>query len=779
MKNHFKKSKRLNPVFSSLKLSNNPTYALKTDENHQKYFLKKIPKAREKIEFINQELWDIIDQHISIYEEYNDKYYYIAAYHFTITLAYRNDFRKVHCYFNARAIYQTLTIKKQEEYQGFSSDLEKRLKDYAELCALNIFAELQKSLENRCLVLRELINTKEKSIENLSHNIVNNLQDYIKKIDQLIPLLEEIDELGEYNRPKIEIYRKILSLYSEQKESKKSMAQEVELSDDPISPEIDNRKLTEPEHSSIIHKKEKNADLTKKEFNELIQNLQKMKASELDKESLMEKALQGDEKAMQEFLDRNFLINHYSYFCMAVLGNKKFFEKAYERSPINLNVLLIENRDRVNNGLTFLSIAYGKRNFDLFEYLLQKGANPNVSFLNGERLIHHISENGELRYAECLLKYYPLTDISSFSALDKEVMTYYLTPNFKALQKVEQHVVNNCLHNNVSNTSPVTPLMVAACYRQEEMVKFLLESKANPLLEHKNNTLMEMATTCQTFEDHKSETLKKLNPNIILMFLRSGMKVDSLFYRSGVSITGLYNACEEGDLDAVKILIENFGADVNFTTSKPDIASFLGNLKLSPLFIAIAGIIQPKNINNASKFKPIVDYLMDQDFVPLKMSILNQVVNYKNFLCLSEKIKKKIQSNKDKINFLIKANQAYNDKQYETSVSNANNGLKLSVNHSQYREQLLKVIYLSYYELGMYPNSGLFCAYYLKWLKLKLEKILDPGIQDKLNKDYDQGEKMFLKIKQNIGKGADKSFFDKISESKDDAEFKHLAYHLT
>ncbi len=775
MKTHFKKSKRPNPIYSLLKSNKNPTYHHQKDKNDQKYFLKTFPAAVQKIELIDQKLWDITDQHISIYEKYNDKCNYITAYHFTMTLAYGDEpSTKVRCYFNARGIYQALTIKKEEKYQEVSSNLEVRLKDHAELCSLNTFAELQKSLESRCNVLRDHINKKEQSIEELSHNIVKNLKDYIKEIDQLIPLLEEIDELGEYNRPKIEIYQRISSLYSEQKESKKSTTEEVELSAASISSEVDNEKLAESEYLPIIPKKEKNADLTKKEFDALIKNLKKMNVAESDKQSLIEKALHGNKKAMQEVLDKNFLINEYSYFRMAMLGNKKFFEKAYERSPINLNMLIIENYNKDNNGLTFLAIAYGKRNYGLFEYLLQKGANPNVPFLNGARLIHHISEKGELEYAKCLLKYYPVTDISSFSALNKKTTINFLVPNFKALKKVKQDVEDKCLQDNVLNTSTVTPLMIAVYYRQEKMVKFLLESKANPLLKYKKITLMELATTCQLFKDDKDGTLKKLNPNIILMLLSCGMSVDSLLHISGVSMTGLYYACEDGDLDAVKILIENFGADVNFTTSKPDIAPILGNsLKLNPLFIAIAGIMRPKNINNASKFELIVDYLIDQDFVPLKMWILNQVLAYKKFLSLSEKIAMKIQSNKDKINFLKEANHAYNSKKYELAVSKASNGLRLIIDHSQHREQFLKVIYLSCYELGAYPNSGLFCAYYLKSLKLKLEKILNPSIYDQLKKNYDQGQKMFLKISENIGMAAG-LLFDKTLKSKDDLEFKHL-----
>src|ERR1700693_2695159 len=125
MKTHFKKSKRLNPIYSLLQSSSNPTYHHKTDKDHQKYFLKKLPTVVEKIEFIDQKLWDITDQHITIYKEHNDKYYYIAAYHFTMTLTYANEAStKVHCYFNSRGVYQEMTVKKEEKYQEVSLNLE-------------------------------------------------------------------------------------------------------------------------------------------------------------------------------------------------------------------------------------------------------------------------------------------------------------------------------------------------------------------------------------------------------------------------------------------------------------------------------------------------------------------------------------------------------------------------------------------------------------------------------------------------------------------------------
>lgn len=752
--------KKTNPIFKLIEVSNKSTFDLKEDKNKQKYFFKALPSDEQKIELLNQ-LWDITDQHLSIYGKFNDKRKYITAYHFTMALAFDDEKPiKVHCYFNVQGIYQALTVKKEEKYQIISPTTEAKLKNHAELYSVNVFTELQGSLESRCFSLMKLIDKKEKSIEKLSQNIEKNLMIYIEQITQLIPLLEEVHDLGLGQRPKIKIYQRILELYTTQKAPKKVMIKEYE----PINEELSDSEL---ESSTILPKREEAEDLSEKNIDILIEALKKMNPPEkIDPQKLVETAIQGDEKAMRIIFEKNYPLKFNAYIRMIEQGNKNFFEKAYERSPINLNILTVNDRNQ-NTGLSFLGIAYLKRNLYLFEYLLQKGANPNVAFLNGERLIHHIAETGELKYAECLLKYYPETDISSYSSLDKITSVYCESSrNPQEAKKIKSNLEKNLTrHQDVCNNTPFTPLMIAAHFGQVDIFKFLLESKANPLLELKNtNSLMALASSHQ-------------NPEIILALINQGMSVDHLWRTSGPPITSLYHACQEGNLRVVEILIANFGADVNFSTSYPGASPILGkDLKLNPLSTAIENRAKSKE---GIKFQLIIDYLMNQDFVPFKMSAFKQVLAYEKLLSVSPEIKENIQLNMNKFTLLAKANRAFNSNEYKIAADTAREGLVLrkgKYQPSQYREQLLNVLYLSYYGLHDYLKSGVFCSYYLKFLKIRLEKILNPKLFYEVKATYQVAEKRYQEQMKTKISNCHHLLLSQILESKEkDTEFQsHL-----
>ncbi len=289
-------------------------------------------------------------------------------------------------------------------------------------------------------------------------------------------------------------------------------------------------------------------------IDELIQTLNQINTNlNVNRKTLIAEAIRGDDKAIQQVIDQGCHLTPHHFFLMISLGNEKFFKKAYEVFPINLNILFSNNR---KDYYSFLEIAYRERNFNLFSYLLQIGANPNVTTFKGTRIIHKIAKDGEIDYAKLLLEFYPQTDISSFSSrIQSTIGISALSKNkIKEYKKTKENIRKYQASLNPQEQLR-TPLMEATYHGHEKMVNFLLESKAEPFFESKKNekNIMGLATSCREFGGTK---VKKLNPNIILALIKKGGKIDSLLSEKNFEMTGLYYACQEGDIEAVKTLVE-------------------------------------------------------------------------------------------------------------------------------------------------------------------------------------------------------------------------------
>ncbi len=74
-------------------------------------------------------------------------------------------------------------------------------------------------------------------------------------------------------------------------------------------------------------------------------------------------------------------------------------------------------------------------------------------------------------------------------------------------------------------------------------------------------------------------------------------------------------------------------------------------------------------------------FLLDQDFVPIKKSILSNVLEFKTKLRLSQKAVRNIEISREKINLLSTAIKAYNGKDYKVAMTSAEKGLSLRTEH--------------------------------------------------------------------------------------------------
>ncbi len=767
---------KLNPIFSFLQKVNyrEQNFELKTDKENHQYFLKPLETSEDKIEFTDQ-VWSVSEQHLSCFEFYNDKKPYVTAFHFTMTLTHPDEIgsRKIHCHFNSQSIYKGLSIKEGAEYLKISSVLEAWLKNHAELSALPTFTTIRDSIEKNTDRLRVQTRKEELYIEKLSRNINKNLELYIRRIETLIPLLQEISDLGGYEGTKIKIYQRILGLcYQKQKQTKteiftNQMPPSITPTD--ISPEetLAESKLKESEIIPSLEEKLKiiNEEIKKESSNptklyellnkkldllpedgidELIQTLNQITTNQnVNRETLIEAAMKGDDKAIQQVIDQGVHLTPHHYFWMVSLGNEEFFKKAYERFQINLNILFSD--DNGKNYYSYLETAYRKRNFSLFSYLLQIGANPNVTTYDGTRLIHKIANDGEIEYAKNLLESCPQTDISSFSGNNQSTIGISTRSKNKIREyKKTKENIQKYQVDLIEKKEFYTPLMRAIYHGHERMVYFLLESKAEPFFESKKSeiNIMELATSCRGFGGKK---VKKINPNIILSLIKKGGKVDTLLSTKGCEMTGLYFACQEGDINTVITLVECFSADTNFQPFKENESSFLSGLGYNPLIVVLTKW-------NDLKYLSIAEFLLDQDFVPIKKSTLNKILEFKTKLGLSPKAVRNIEINREKVNLLIAANQAYNKMDYKTAIDSAREGLFLKTDKyktEQHNECLSKVLYLSYRALQDFPNALLICEMYMSFLKNKLEKNLDPNIHINLQTSLTKAEDDYKTISFN------------------------------
>jgi len=215
---------------------------------------------------------------------------------------------------------------------------------------------------------------------------------------------------------------------------------------------------------------------------------------------------------------------------------------ASQNNRIGVAKFLLDQRadpnKATNTGATPLYIACEKGFSEIAQVLVQRKANVKLALKSGACPVHIASENGHLN----LVKY--LVEVAG--ADPNQECNNGLTPLYIACEKnhfdVVKYLVSVGAHINKQEHQGITPLSIASGYGSPEMVQYLLDKRADPLLRNfvNGNTPLHVAAV-----DKK--------PRVIEILCRNpGVDIDA---RDLGSFTPLCLVGKSGDKEIIKILL--------------------------------------------------------------------------------------------------------------------------------------------------------------------------------------------------------------------------------
>ena len=193
--------------------------------------------------------------------------------------------------------------------------------------------------------------------------------------------------------------------------------------------------------------------------------------------------------------------------------SKEALQKIIEQGVVNVN--------SVNNeGLTALLLACFAKQSESAKYLLESGADPNISDARGNTHLHAAVQ----RYRCCT-------------------------------NQILQEMIAHEAHLDAQNTDGETALWVACSLRQQNFAKILLEAGSNP----------NIASSDRDTSLHAAVS-GGCSKNIISAILDHGADVNAT---NNNNLTALMIACERGKKVAINVLLDA-GADPNIASSDRD-----------------------------------------------------------------------------------------------------------------------------------------------------------------------------------------------------------------
>lgn len=205
---------------------------------------------------------------------------------------------------------------------------------------------------------------------------------------------------------------------------------------------------------------------------------------------------------------------------------------------------LLKMRANVNvrdeNGESVLQIVYNNNNIEMVKYLLDNGANINMQYNTGATLLFEACRKNDFEFVKYLINKIERVDEKNFNKDDCELLDNLIYKISRFVKKDEEY---GRFELNIKDVEGNTPLFMAVKNDNKEMVKYLLKHGASI----------------------KTKNLK--GENAIIYASRLGKKDIVDFFvknykefinkRDSGGRTALIHACIRGDIDAVKLLLEN------------------------------------------------------------------------------------------------------------------------------------------------------------------------------------------------------------------------------
>ncbi len=308
-------------------------------------------------------------------------------------------------------------------------------------------------------------------------------------------------------------------------------------------------------------------------------------------------------------------------------GHEKVVKILLEHNP-NINF-------QTNDGWTALTIASQKGHKDIVELLLKH--NPNVDLQNKNRFtaLMFAIQNGHEKVVEMLLEHNPNVDLQN-----KDGWTALMIASQKGHEKVVEMLLRHNPNVDLQNKDGFTTLMFAAQHGHKEIVQMLVKKNGvkgqlgidalmlASIAGHMDVAKILIAKIEELDQDLKKEledaskkdcldiikTLIKQNVNIlgsngrnalitaayfnkseiVRILIEKGVNVNASFHDG---ITALMRASQKGHTEIVRMLVVEYGADVNATASGKTAYDLAANDEIKNILRTAA---QGNAVNSAS-----------------------------------------------------------------------------------------------------------------------------------------------------------------------------------
>lgn len=217
--------------------------------------------------------------------------------------------------------------------------------------------------------------------------------------------------------------------------------------------------------------------------------------------------------------------------------------------------LLSKNADpnaTLNTGQTPLLSAIYNEHIDVVKELLKHNANPNLATNDGVTPLHYAVAHNMEDMVELLLSLNNI-NVNALSFVDESHSN--VTPLYTAAELGYNHILKLLIQRgsdmDIATSYGHTPLIVALSQRNESTAMILIESGCDISKRTDNGaTALHFAIISKCANSVKALLERGADPNVLC----TSVDVDN--------ISPLHLACEDGNLQFVKLLIQ-FGAHVN------------------------------------------------------------------------------------------------------------------------------------------------------------------------------------------------------------------------
>jgi ankyrin repeat protein len=608
-----------------------------TDSDNKKFTFIKLDPPDEKT-FSNP----VSKTHISIYPQKNDHKKGLSAYHYTANLKKDNQEFTVHVYFDSLGNYVDILVK--DDAYELTEEEQKLLINFAKRSANKKISTIISKKEEHIKKLDLFYQDQEKELSKIHEKLndifenekiaTTTLNDFKNNLELCLLILEKFNLLSEGKKAgeekilrdmlanadtiKLNIKQETKNKVSDEKLDLKQKNTEKALT---VVPVINKVKKPSKKQKEKLNKILELEQLDKVEdIMELYQLLdEKFKKTSqdnhmelLDSYAKMNACLDKASKKLSEIIKENKLdtLKKLLKICPNIDIPFRYYYTIIEQENIDMLDYVLSNRT-INldhyglnlDGDTLLCCAMRNKKFDIAEYLLKKGANPDMPNLrNGATPFFLVITFANKKLITLFLKYNANPNLKAETPLisgnkDKNTSLFFIKTEESLLDKINP-----------------TVFMSAVLGGDLEIIELLLSNKNIPIdLSIKNkHGFTTFGIAVRAGYESDVEKLKK----ILELLIKNGSEIDEIQGKGeGRQCSALSMSCQAKNFNTVKILIQ---LEANPNSTYPIKASERKELyNMSPFEIAIY------NKNDA-----IINYLITQEITPLTKVTLKNSLKY-------------------------------------------------------------------------------------------------------------------------------------------------------